>query len=152
MKSLSISAPSLIPKGACTMPAASTAMSAGGRSADRRDERVWRTAVPTALTMLGLYLALHGLAPTVFLLCLALFGVSAWRSPFWALTTEWLSAHGSRGVSRTNAVGTGASFFASWATGSRPLELLSLAGVTAVATVAVILLGRRLPSVLVTSD
>ncbi|MCJ2052039.1 MFS transporter [Methylobacterium sp. J-070] len=135
---------------------AALAMYAGGRSSDRRDERVWHTAVPTALTTLGLCLCLvlHGLAPTVLLLCLALFGVSASRGPFWALTTEWLSSRAAvAGIAQINAVGTGASFFTSWATGaikdatgSWPLALLPLAGVTAVATVAVLLLGRPTPS------
>ncbi|MCJ2126979.1 MFS transporter [Methylobacterium sp. J-077] len=141
---------------------AALAMYAGGRSSDQRDERVWHTAVPTALTTLGLCLCLvlHGLAPTVLLLCLALFGVSASRGPFWALATEWLSTRAAvAGIAQINAVGTGASFFTSWATGaikdatgSWPLALLPLAGVTATATAAVILLGRPRPSVEASSD
>ncbi len=131
---------------------AAIAMYAGGASSDRRNERVWHTAIPTALTALALCacLVLHSLPATVALLCVATFGFSASRGPFWALTTEFLSSRSAVvGIAQINAVGTGSSFLTSYATGaikdatgSWPLALTPLAVTTAVATLAVILLGR----------
>ena len=134
---------------------AAAAMYAGGASSDRRGERIWHTAVPTAATALALCacLVLHSLTATVVLLCFATFGFSASRGPFWALSTEFLSSRAAVvGIAQINAVGTGSSFLTSYATGaikdatgSWPLALLPLAATTAVATIAVIRLGRPPP-------
>ena len=131
---------------------AAVAMYGGGASSDRRGERVWHVAVPTATIALALCacLVLHSLSATVVLLCLVSFGFSAPRGPFWALSTEFLSSRAAVvGIAQINAVGTGSSFLTSYATGaikdatgSWPLALLPLAGVAALGAVAVVLLGR----------
>ncbi len=131
---------------------AAVAMYLGGASSDRRRERVWHTAVPMAITSIALCLCLvlHSLPATLVLLSLATFGFSASRGPFWALATEFLSSRSAAvGIAQINAVGTGASFLTSYATGaikdatgSWALALLPLAAVMAIAAIAVILLGR----------
>ncbi len=131
---------------------AAVAMYLGGASSDRQRERVWHTAVPMAITSiaLGLCLMMHSLSATLVLLSLATFGFSASRGPFWALATEFLSSRSAAvGIAQINAVGTGASFLTSYATGaikdatgSWALALLPLAAVMAIAAITVILLGR----------
>jgi ACS family tartrate transporter-like MFS transporter len=130
---------------------AAISMYYGGLHSDRRDERVLHTAIPTSATTLALSLCLvvTSLPGTLLLLCLALFGISASRGPFWALSTGWLSArNAAAGIAQINAIGTGCTFFTNYitgaikdATGSWPLSLLPIAGLTAAATIIVVALG-----------
>jgi ACS family tartrate transporter-like MFS transporter len=76
-------------------------------------------------------------------------GISASRGPFWALSTGWLSArNAAAGIAQINAIRTGCTFFTNYitgaikdATGSWPLSLLPIAGLTAAATIIVVALG-----------
>ena len=130
---------------------AALAMWGGGVSSDKRSERVWHVAIPTAviaLAVLACFIA-RSLPATVILLCLVAFGFSAPRGPAWALSTEYLSSRAAVvGLAHINAVGSGAAFGTNYAigalkdaTGSWPLALTPLAATAILAATAVILLG-----------
>jgi MFS family permease len=123
-----------------------------GQSSDRTGERVWHTAIPLALIAGSIVLGLstNALLPTMIILCLAVVGTYAFKGPFWALSTEWLSAGAAAaGIAQINAIGNIGVFVRTYllgiikdATGSYPMGLLSLAVLSAAGCVAVLLLGR----------
>jgi len=131
---------------------ASVLMIIWGRTSDRSGERIWHTAIPLALlaASLAASLAAHSLAPTILILCIAVTATYIVKGPFWALSTEWLSAgSAAAGIAQINAIGNIGGFIGTWllgvikdATGSYPLGLLPLAAISAVGCLLVLTIGR----------
>ena len=124
-----------------------------GRNSDRMRERKWHTAIP--LTMLAASLACapltDTLAATIAILCVAVTATYMVKGPFWALSTEWMSAGvAAAAIAQVNAIGNLGGFFGSYvlgaikdATGSYALGLLPLAALSAIGCVLVLVLSRR---------
>ncbi len=131
---------------------ASVLMILWGRSSDRRRERVWHTALPLALLAGSLVVAIFigALLPTMVLLCLAVTATYIVKGPFWALSTEWLSAGAAAaGIAQINAMGNVGGFVATSllgvikdATGSYALGLMPIAVLSVAGCIAVLTLGR----------
>jgi len=131
---------------------ASVLMIIWGRTSDRSGERIWHTAIPLALLAASLTasLATNSLAPTILILCVAVTATYIVKGPFWALSTEWLSAgSAAAGIAQINAIGNIGGFIGTWllgvikdATGSYPLGLLPLAAISAVGCILVLTIGR----------
>ncbi len=131
---------------------ASVLMILWGRNSDRSGERVWHTAIPLALLAASLCAALltGALLPTMVLLCLAVTATYIVKGPFWALSTEWLSAGAAAaGIAQINAMGNIGGFVCTSllgaikdATGSYALGLLPIAVLSLVGCIAVLVLGR----------
>ena len=64
-----------------------------GRHSDRTNERRWHTALTLLLIATGFtgVFFIHSLAGTVTLLSMVLVGAYAFKGPFWALSSGWLS-------------------------------------------------------------
>ncbi len=132
---------------------ASVTMVLWGRRADKSGERIWNTALPLALTSLSLLATLltGSLTVTLVLLCLVLIGNYAIKGPFWALSTEWLSAStAAAGIAAINTLAHIGTSGATWLlgvikdkTGSYPMALLPLAFLTAAGCVIVLVMGRH---------
>ena len=133
---------------------ASITMILWGRRADKSGERVWNTALPLALTstcLAATLLTAGSLTATMVLLTFALIGNYAIKGPFWALSTEFLSAStaaaGIAAINTISHIGTsGATALLGVIkdhTGSFPLALLPLVALTAAGTATVLLLGRQ---------
>ncbi|MCB4800487.1 sugar phosphate permease [Methylobacterium brachiatum] len=131
---------------------ASVLMILWGRSSDRKRERVWHTALPLGLLALSLAasIATAHLLPTILILCLAVTATYTVKGPFWALSTEWLSAGAAAaGIAQINAIGNIGGFVGTYllgvikdATGSYPLGLLPLVILSGLGCLLVIGLGR----------
>ncbi len=131
---------------------ASVLMILWGRSSDRKRERVWHTALPLGLLALSLAasIATAQLLPTILILCLAVTATYTVKGPFWALSTEWLSAGAAAaGIAQINAIGNIGGFVGTYllgvikdATGSYPLGLLPLVILSGLGCLLVIGLGR----------
>ncbi|MGI3899457.1 MAG: MFS transporter [Janthinobacterium lividum] len=131
---------------------ASVLMILWGRNSDRSGERVWHTAIPLALLAGSLCAALltGALLPTMVLLCLAVTATYIVKGPFWALSTEWLSAGAAAaGIAQINAMGNIGGFVCTSllgaikdATGSYALGLLPIAILSLVGCIAVLMLGH----------
>jgi MFS transporter, ACS family, tartrate transporter len=131
---------------------ASVLMIIWGRTSDRSGERIWHTAIPLALLAASLTasLATNSLAPTILILCVAVTATYIVKGPFWALSTEWLSAgSAAAGIAQINAIGNIGGFIGTWllgvikdATGSYPLGLLPLAAISTVGCLLVLTIGR----------
>ena len=131
---------------------ASILMVIWGRSSDRTGERVWHTTIPLGLIAVSIVLGLatNSLMPTLIILCFAVIGTYAFKGPFWALSTEWLSAGAAAaGIAQINAIGNIGGFLGTYllgvikdATGSYPMGLLPLAVLSAAGCIAVLLLGQ----------
>jgi MFS family permease len=132
---------------------ASVAMIFWGRRSDRSGERVWNTALPLAVVAISLLsgILFTSLAPMVIILTLALTGTYAIKGPFWALSTEWLSAGiAAAAIAQINAIGNVGGFLGTWllgvikdATGSYPLGLMPLAAMSVVGCVLVLRMGPK---------
>jgi MFS transporter, ACS family, tartrate transporter len=128
-----------------------------GRRSDRTGERSWHTALPLALTTLGMAATLltGGLVPTIAMLCLAVTGIYAAKGPAWALATQSLSADMSAaGLAQVNALSNLAGFGTVYligaikeASGSYPLALLPSVALAVIACLAVPMMGRVRPVV-----
>ena len=131
---------------------ASVLMILWGRSSDARRERLWHTAIPLGLLALSLVAAIgtNSLLPTIAILCVAVTATYIVKGPFWALSTEWLSAGAAAaGIAQINAIGNIGGFVGTTllgvikdATGSYPLGLLPLAVLSGIGCVLVLVLGR----------
>jgi len=131
---------------------ASVLMIIWGRNSDRSGERIWHTAIPLALLALSLAasIATSSLTPTILVLCVAVTATYIVKGPFWALSTEWLSAGSAAvGIAQINAIGNIGGFIGTWLlgvikdyTGSYPLGLLPLAAISAVGCLLVLTIGR----------
>jgi MFS family permease len=123
-----------------------------GRRSDQRGERLWHTAIPMGLSAVALALCIPFplLVPTVTLLCLCVVLTSVTRGPFWALTSEYLSApSAAAGIAMVNALGTGCGFICNaaigWifdATHSYPLAMLPIVAFALLGTVVLLVLGQ----------
>lgn len=132
---------------------ASVLMILWGRSSDRMAERKWHTAIPLGLLALSLLsaVAVNTLLPTIVILCVAVTATYIVKGPFWALSTQWLSAGAAAaGIAQVNAIGNLGGFVGGWllglikdATGSYPLGLLPLAVISAVGCLVVIAMGGK---------
>jgi MFS family permease len=130
---------------------ASVLMILWGRRSDRTGERVWHTALPLFMVFAAFLAALatNSLTPTIFILVAVVVGIYMIKGPFWALSTNWLSAgSAAAGIAWINAVGNFSAFGGSYllgaikdATGSYPLGLLPLAALAAAGSVLVVVLG-----------
>ena len=133
-----------------------------GQRSDRTGERIWHAAVPLMLTAVSLASALvfDSLFSIVVILSLAVIGIYAGKGPVWAVSTEWLSARtAAAGLAQINALSNLAGFgttyamgFIKDATGSFALALLPLVGLSAIASVAILWIGRNRPSLAVAAD
>ena len=131
---------------------ASVLMIIWGRTSDRSGERIWHTAFPLALlaASLAASLATNSLTPTILILCVAVTATYIVKGPFWALSTEWLSAgSAAAGIAQINAIGNIGGFIGTWLlgvikdlTGSYPLGLLPLAAISTVGCLLVLTIGR----------
>jgi ACS family tartrate transporter-like MFS transporter len=131
---------------------ASVLMIIWGRTSDRTGERIWHTAIPLALLAASLVasIAATSLMPTILILCVAVTATYIVKGPFWALSTEWLSAgSAAAGIAQINAIGNIGGFIGTWmlgvikdATGSYPLGLLPLAAISTVGCILVLTIGR----------
>src|SRR4051794_21715987 len=127
---------------------ASVLMILWGRSSDARRERMWHTAIPLGLLALSLVAAIgtNSLLPTIAILCVAVTATYVVKGPFWALSTEWLSAGSAAvGVAQINAIGNIGGFIGTWvlgvindATGTYPLGALPLPANSAVGRLLVL--------------
>lgn len=131
---------------------ASILMVVWGLNSDRTRERVWHTVVPLAVLAIALFVApfAGSLAMTMIVMCIAVAGTYACKGPFWALSTEWLSAGETAvGIAQINAVGLIGGFFGTYllgaiadATGSYSIGLFPLAVLSAIGCVVLLVLGR----------
>jgi MFS family permease len=126
-----------------------------GRSSDRTGERVWHNALPLGwmgLAMIATFWA-HSLWVLLPMLTLVLAGTYASKGPFWALSSEWLSAPvAAVGLAQINALGNLSGFFCNYLigwikdeTGSFPLAIMPIAVLALAGTVSVLLIGRGQP-------
>ncbi len=123
-----------------------------GKRSDQTGERVWHTALPLMLTAVSLASALvfHSLFSIIIILCLAVIGIYAGKGPVWALSTELLSAGtAAAGLAQMNAISNLAGFGTTYllgyikgVTGSYPLAMLPLVGLSAAGALAILLVGR----------
>jgi MFS transporter, ACS family, tartrate transporter len=123
-----------------------------GKRSDETGERIWHTAVPLMITAISLASALwfHSLFAIITILCLAVIGIYAGKGPVWAVSTELLSAGtAAAGLAQMNAISNLAGFGTTYllgyikdATGSYPLAMLPLAGLSAAGALTIILVGR----------
>lgn len=128
------------------------AMVVWGMLSDRRNERLWHTVMPLALSALGLIAAMfvHGVIPFVAVLCVVMIGTYAFKGPFWGLSTEWLAGPAVVvGLAQVNSAGNVFTFLTSTsiglirgATGSFSLALLPLVAVTVIGCVGLVIVGR----------
>ena len=134
---------------------ASVLMVLWGKRSDQTGERVWHTALPLVVTAISLAsaLVLNSLPAIVVILCLAVIGIYAGKGPVWALSADWLSAGtAAAGLAQMNAISNLAGFGTTYVvgkikdvTGSYPLALLPLAGLSAVGALAVLVIARVQP-------
>jgi MFS family permease len=132
---------------------ASLLMLIWGRNSDRMRERKWHTAAPLALLAASLACAplTNALTPTIVILCVAVTATYIVKGPFWALSTEWMSAGvAAAAIAQVNAIGNLGGFFGSYmlgaikdATGSYALGLMPLAVLSAVGCILVLVLSRH---------
>jgi hypothetical protein len=123
-----------------------------GKRSDQTGERVWHTALPLMLTAVSLASALvfHSLFSIIVILCLAVIGIYAGKGPVWAISTELLSAGtAAAGLAQMNAISNLAGFgttyllgFIKNATGSYPIAMLPLVGLSAAGALTILLVGR----------
>ena len=123
-----------------------------GHHSDRVGERIWHTAVPIATIAAGLLLTffVSSLWPVMLLMTLVVVATRASNGPFWALSTEFLSAPvAAAGIAQINALGNLSGFGANYligaiadATGSYPLSLAPMMLLAAVAAAAVVWISR----------
>jgi ACS family tartrate transporter-like MFS transporter len=132
---------------------ASVLMILWGRNSDRTRERTWHTAIPLLLLAVSLSVApfASALLPVVLLLCVAVTATYIVKGPFWALTTEWMSAGvAAAAIAQVNAIGNIGGFLGSYllgvikdATGSYSLGLLPLAALSGAGCIMVLALRRN---------
>lgn len=123
-----------------------------GRRSDRTGERVWHASLPLMLTAVSLASALvfDSLFAIIVILCLAVIGIYAGKGPVWAVSTEWLSAStAAAGLAQINAISNLAGFGTTYVmgfikdlTGSFSLALVPLVALSAVAALAIVMIGR----------
>jgi sugar phosphate permease len=133
---------------------ASVAMVLWGMRSDRSGERIWHTVLPLSLLAVALFAALasHSLPVTMLVLCVAVTSTYACKGPFWALSTEWLSAQMSAaGIAQINAIGLLGGFLGTYllgvireSGGSYPMGLQPLTVLSALGCAALLILARSM--------
>ncbi|MCJ2121882.1 MFS transporter [Methylobacterium sp. J-077] len=131
---------------------AAVAMVLGARHSDRRQERLWHTALPFFVCALGLAacVGLTTLVPTVCALTVAVVGSYAVKAPLFALTAESLSEQASPvGIAQVCAIGNIAGLvcplligWAKDASGSFSIGLLPMVALALIAAATTIVIGR----------
>lgn len=131
---------------------ASVAMYLWASHSDRTGERTVHTALPLALSSLGLLATVfvHGLAPMILVLCVVILAASMVKGPFWALATEMLPSHVSAtAIGQINALNNLGVFGATYAigyirsaTGSFAFALVPQLVITGLACLTALWLGR----------
>ncbi len=124
-----------------------------GRRSDNRSERIFHTALPLALLAVTLAIAslVSGLFLSMIILIVAVTATYMVKGPFWALSTEWLSAGvAAAAIAQINAVGNVGGFLGNTLmgiikdkTGSYALGLMPLAIITAIGCVIVLRMGKK---------
>ncbi|MFI7860194.1 MFS transporter, partial [Acinetobacter baumannii] len=133
---------------------ASIAMILWGRSSDRKNERLWHTAIALLMISFGLLIALFtsSLIGTIFLLSIVLIGAYSAKGPFWALASSWMSptttAAGLAAIGAcANLIGGGmmVNIYGAIhdATGSHAIALLPLAALNLVSAIMVFIMSRK---------
>jgi ACS family tartrate transporter-like MFS transporter len=132
---------------------ASVLMVLWAKRSDQTGERAWHTALPLIVTAVSLASALlfDSLFAIIVILCLAVIGIYAGKGPVWAISTDWLSSSSAAaGLAQINAISNLAGFGTTYllgyikqATGSYPLAMLPLAGLSAAGAVAILLITRN---------
>ena len=130
---------------------ASIAMIVWARYSDRRGNRVSTSILPLGLSVVALLgcVLTKGLWPAVFFLTLTLVGTYAFKAPFWALSSETLSAGATAaGLAMINAVGNLGGFVGTYligvlrdATGSYLVALSPILLLEAIGCVIILVLG-----------
>jgi MFS transporter, ACS family, tartrate transporter len=125
------------------------------RRSDQSGERIWHSALPLMLTSISLVsaLAFHDLFSIIVILCLANIGIYGGKGPVWAISTELLSTTAaSVGLAQINAISNLAGFATIYlfgvirgATGSYSLAMLPLVAISAVGSIALLLIGSDEP-------
>lgn len=131
---------------------AAVAMVLWARRSDKKSERVWHTAAPLMVSIVGLLacMMLSTLVPTLVALTITLIGIYAVKAPMFALTAESLSAAASPvGIAQVCAIGNIASLvcplLVGWIrdlTGHFSMGLIPMAVLAALATVTTLVIGR----------
>ena len=131
---------------------AAVAMVLWARHSDRRQERLWHTALPFFVCALGLAacVGLTTLVPTVCALTVAVVGSYAVKAPLFALTAESLSEQASPvGIAQVCAIGNIAGLvcplligWAKDASGSFSIGLLPMVALALIAAATTIVIGR----------
>jgi MFS transporter, ACS family, tartrate transporter len=122
------------------------------RHSDKANERIWHTALPLAAIAMSLstvFLA-EGIVAAVLIFTIAVSATYCVKGPFWALSTQWLSASTAAvGIAQINAIGGLWSGLSTYllgeiknATGSYVLGLTPMIAITAAGALMVLLLGR----------
>jgi ACS family tartrate transporter-like MFS transporter len=86
----------------------SIAMVVAGRHSDRTAERRWHTAIGAAVCGAGLTATafVHGLAPAMLTLSIAMLGLASMFGPFWTFATSFVNGVGAAaGIALINSVG-----------------------------------------------
>jgi len=128
-----------------------------GSRSDRTGERIWHAALPLILTAVSLASAVFfdSLPSIVVILCLAVIGIYAGKGPVWAVSAEWLSANtAAAGLAQINALSNLAGFGTTYligvikdATGQFSLALIPLVALSALAALAILVMGRSDPAI-----
>lgn len=132
---------------------ASIVMVLWGAHSDRTSERKWHTALPLmaiAASLSCIFLD-PSLAVVVLIFTVAVSATSSVKGPFWALSTEWLSAKSAAvGIAQINAIGGLWSGLSTYllgsikeSTGSYALGLAPMIFISALGSVLVLVLARR---------
>jgi ACS family tartrate transporter-like MFS transporter len=131
---------------------AAIAMVLWARHSDKTGERVWHTALPLLVAIVGLVICmmLSTLVPTLLALTVALIGVYAVKAPTFALTAESLSKAASPvGIAQVCAIGNIAGLVCPFLvgllkvmTGQFSMGLVPMVVLAALAAVTTLVIGR----------
>lgn len=132
---------------------AAIAMVLWAKHSDKTGERVWHTALPLIVAIVGLVVCmmLSTLLPTLLALTVALIGVYAVKAPTFALTAESLSKAASPvGIAQVCAIGNIAGLVCPFLvgllkdmTGEFAMGLVPMVVLAAIATVTTLAIGRE---------
>lgn len=123
-----------------------------GKRSDSKGERILHTALPLGLlaVTLGIASLVSGLFLSMLILIVAVTATYTVKGPFWALSTEWLSAGiAAAAIAQINAIGNVGGFLGNTllgvikdTTGSYALGLMPLAVITAIGCLIVLRMGK----------
>jgi MFS transporter, ACS family, tartrate transporter len=132
---------------------AAIVMVAWGRHSDQSGERMFHTLVPLLMLIVSLVGAIFidSLWEVMTMLCIAVTGTYAFKGPFWALASSWLSASSAAaGIAQINAIGNLGGFIGTYslglikgATDSFTLGMLPIAVMSTIGCTALYAVGRE---------